>query len=268
MGMFALFFSLTACSEQPEKVTVKPLTKEQVMAKVSQQLKKQTTLTAVQYHRKEKQIHGSTESKIEYYGDKEYYSMLKDDNGYDDQVYQLPEYRYERHIYKKEQKKEWKKIPYKRSFKEVDLGTRTSSGNENDLKAQTYFTVLETTADKVQMKETAASYELSLASTDILSNFKWMQAYLQNFGDVIDPNKIEFTKYQTKIMIDKKTFAVQSIENEVLFTRDTFNLDNGEKGKEDLNIQTEIHFPSTKKLVVPKEVIAEGNKNDPTKAFE
>lgn len=267
-GLFTLLLFLTACSGKAEKVEVKPLTKEQVMTKISQQLKKQTQLIPVQYHRKETQIHGSTESKFEYYGDKEYYSLLKDDEGYDDQVYQFPGYRYERHIYEKGQKKEWKKTPYERSFKEIGLGTRTSSGNENDLKAQTYFTILESASDKVQMKETAASYELNLMSTDILSNFKWMQGYLQNFGDVIDPNGIEFTKYHTKMIIDKKTFAVQSIENEVFFTRETLNLDNGEKGKDNLDIQTVIKFPTTKKLIVPKEVSAEGDKNDPTKAFE
>lgn len=267
VGLFALLLVLTACSQKAEKVEVKPLTKDQVMTNVSQVLNKQTQLTATQYHRKETLIHGFTESKLEYYGDKEYYSQLKDDEGYDDQIYQFPEYRYERHIYEKGQKKEWKRIPYKKSFEEIGLVTRTSSGNVNDLKAQTYFAILETVKDKVQMKESATSYELNLTSTDMFSNFKWMEGYLKN-NEVIDPNKIKFTKYHTKMIIDKKTFAVQSIENEVLFTRETLNLDNGEKGSEHLDIQTVIKYPAIKKLNVPEEVIIEGDKNDPTKMFE
>jgi hypothetical protein len=263
-AMILLLVSLTACSPQAEDAEVKPLTKDQVLEKVVQQVKKQTNLPATQYNRKEALIAGVSESKIYYYGDKEYYIQQKDASGYDDQTYQFPTYQYTRHIYEKDQKVQWKRLPFENSFKEEDLAVKTPSGKIDDLKAQTYLSILQEVASKIQMKENPTSYELDFTSTEHLSIFKWMNGYLQNFGDVIDPNGITFTKYHTKMTIDKKTFAVQAIANEVYFTRETLNLDNGQKGKDNLHIQTTIQYPKTKHLVVPDDVKKEGDSNDPT----
>jgi hypothetical protein len=267
--LLVLLLGLTACSqEQEKKVVTKPLTKEQIMAKVSQQLKKQTKLPVTHYSRKETLMHGQTASEIEYYGDKEYHDRLYDGEEYDDDTYQLPEYQYTRHIYEKGQKKEWQKRAYIRPFQETHFKVRTTTGTVDDLKAATYFSVLESVPDKVQMKENGSMYELELTSTDIISNFKWMAEYLKNNSMVIDQNEIEFQKYHTKIIIDKKTFTVLSIDHEVFFTRKTLNLDNGQEGMKNLDIQTKIKYPNTKKMVVPQEIVVEGDKNDPQKMFE
>ncbi|MCH5586122.1 hypothetical protein MK805_14365 [Shimazuella sp. AN120528] len=266
--MFILLLVLSACSGKAEKVVVKPLTKDQVMTKVSQQLKKQTKLIPTQYHLKESLIAGGwVESKIDYYGVNEYYTQSKySDGSSDEQVYQLPGYQYNRDAYEGE-KKEWSKIPYERPFKEDDIKSLTSSGSINDLKAQTYFSILESVQGQVQMKETGKAYVLDLTSTDTSNNLKWMQGYLKHY-DVIDPKETAFQKYHTKMVIDKKTFAVQSIENEVFYTRQTFNPDNGVKGQKHLDIQTVIEYPTAKKLIVPQNVINEADKNDPYKQFE
>jgi hypothetical protein len=268
--MLLLLLSLTACSGEAEKVVVKPkpLTKEQVMAKVSERLKKQTKLPTTQYDRKETLINGWAGTQFTYVGDHEYFSRDYDDRGYDAQTYQLPGYQYERNVYEKGEQVEWKKAPFDDSFQEIYFKTKTTNGTVEDLKAQTYLTILQGDPKAVQMKETAKTYEFDFTITDHPKVMTWLQPYIQNSDGAIDPTELKFTKYHTKIVIDKKTFAPQSIDNEVYFTRETLNLDNGEKGVQNLDIQIKIKYPSTKKLEVPKEVVKEGNKNDPFKLLQ
>lgn len=248
IGVFLLALlclSLVACNQdkvdpEPKK---QPTTwnKEQVMKKVGEQIQKQTKLAPVELMMSEITNNEWKKVHVIHLSDKNYYFQKFDNKQNGVQVYQLPGKQYVLHI---PQSRNWQVSSVETSFQEKYVKDVTPSGTMQELLPNMHVAILSAALDNVQMKTNTDTYELQLPSTE--ANAKLVEKTLQAFSPTED---ITFTKYESQLTIDKKTFAIEAIKNQISATRKT------KDGVKDVTIKLKVTYPAMKELKLPEHVL-------------
>lgn len=250
-GVFLLILlclSLVACSQEkanPEPKKPKTWNKEEVMEKVAEQIQKQTKLAPVELMMNETTDKDWVKAHVIHLSDKNYYLQKVDNNRNGVQVYQLPGKQY---VLQLPQSKTWQASSVETSFQEKYVKDVTPSGTMQELLPNMHFAILSAAMDNVQMKTNTDTYELQLPNTE--ANAKLLEQTLQAFSPAED---ITFTKYESQLTVDKKTFAIMSIKNQISATRKT------KDGAKDVTIKLKVTYPDMRELTVPEHVLKSGS---------